>query len=452
MPSRFEIAVQGAWLYDPRLDPTYGTGTQDFSTPSTWAFNNGNAALVLLRFLIGEYSADGRLLWGRGALEADIDMDSFIAAANLADETLDGIPRFRLGGFHLLDGDWGTFVKRWEEETGGKLRKDAQYRVWLPNDDLTPLTTLSEADLLAGASIAMQIAGSVDSLFNCARGRYIEPADGYLPKPYEEISEASAITEDGGRRVLSQDFSWVQDLSIAQRIARYKVRRSRFQRLWTFPLGWKGQHPNYRPFTVHTLNCEETGGEDQTVRVVDRRRSFGGATVLLLQQEDASIYDDTLPLNDPLASDEIPARIDRLATFTARTINLIPEAATSVYTETNASEADLPLAGVTILSVEDVIEPLACVVYATLTFDVSSNGDSGGFLEFWGEIDGVGVVALDPNPRYVMSATTDARLTFQFQFEVTDGQMWSIFFEGNSNVSPIVDVLDARLEVNVIRR
>jgi hypothetical protein len=91
--------------------------------------------------------------------------------------------------------------------------------------------------------------------------------------------------------------------------------------VWTVALGWKGQGPNYRPFTVHTLVCPETGGDAQLVRVVERVSGFGGATILVLQQEDASIYDDTLPLGDPHASNTIPNRLDRLGTVTPRYID-----------------------------------------------------------------------------------------------------------------------------------
>lgn len=137
---------------------------------------------------------------------------------------------------------------------------------------------------------------------------------------------------------------------------------------------------------------------------------------------------------------------------TVGTPNIGEEAATSVYTETNDSATNIALAGQTIVSIENITETYDCTVFATLTFDVDSDGDSGGFLDFWAEIDGVGIVATDPSSGYVMAATTDTRLTFQFQFDVSAGQTWNIFFEANSNVSAVVDVLNTRLEVNVIRR
>ncbi len=318
VPTKLEVVVQGAWLYDPRLDPTYGSGSQDFDTPSSWSFNDGNAALVLLRALIGEY-ASGQLVWGRGAAESEIVMSSFITAANIADESIDGDIRYRLAGMHQLTGSFEEFVQQWESETGGKLSKSGgRYTVWLPNDDLTPITTITEDDIIqtdSGPAVDHAIAGGLEALYNTARGRYVDATNGYTGRPYPEVSESSAVTEDGGKRVLTQDFSWIQSEAIAQRVARYRVRRSRYQRVWTVALGWKGQSPNYAVFSVHTLNCLETNYQDQTVRVIERRMSYSGLTVLTLQEEASAIYNDTDTLGSSIPINTTASKSSVFGTF-----------------------------------------------------------------------------------------------------------------------------------------
>lgn len=323
VPQRKEIEADCARLYDPREDPAYGSGSQDFADPSTWTFptNGGNAVLVALRMLIGERTAGGELIWGRGAIESQINLENAGAMASVCDESLDSAYRFTLGGFWRLTGDWEGFVRRWEEETGGKIYKvGGIYHFWVPHDDLTPLTTITEADFLDGPSIEHTVASGIDDLYNTARGRYIEPTEGYNGFPYPEVSEASAVADDGGKRILNQDFSWIQSRSLAERIVRLRIRRSRYQRAWIVPLGWQGQGPNYAPFTVHTLNCRETGNTDQLVRVMYRDMSFEGGTLLVLQEENIEIYDDTVALGTAFNSDAIPARIDRLGTLTPRTL------------------------------------------------------------------------------------------------------------------------------------
>ena len=46
VPNRLVATIRGAHLYDPRLDSTLGgIGAQRFDDPSTWTWNEGNAAL-----------------------------------------------------------------------------------------------------------------------------------------------------------------------------------------------------------------------------------------------------------------------------------------------------------------------------------------------------------------------------------------------------------------------
>lgn len=213
----------------------------------------------------------------------------------------------------------------------------------------------------------------------------------------------------------------------------------------------------YRRDTLALIDFEE---QDVTARIATN----GAYYTVAWRQHTPTTYtlDDDLRMKARLEIRMVPdgsgTATATVSSFNADRIGIVgtneldPETATSSYTETNAAATNIALIGETIVSKEDVAEPVACIVFCTLSFDVDSDGDSGGFLEFWAEIDGVGVVAADPNPSYVMDASTDARLVFQFQFNVAAGQIWSVFFDANSNVSPVVDVTDTRLEIVVIRR
>lgn len=89
--------VQGLRLYDPRLDPVYGTsGGQSFDDPSTWSFGN-NRALVVLNYMIGSF--------GFGAPAEELDMASFIAAANVCDETV-SIPARQTNQSGAVQTEW----------------------------------------------------------------------------------------------------------------------------------------------------------------------------------------------------------------------------------------------------------------------------------------------------------------------------------------------------------
>ncbi|GJL93420.1 phage tail protein [Hyphococcus sp.] len=327
VPQNIVVVIRGAKLYDPRLDSTVGgAGAHRYDDPSTWTYNNGNAALVALRYIIGEYApgqslAGGhRPIWGVGEAQGDVDLSSFIAAANICDEIRDGVPRYRLGGMFPTSNNHAAFFQQWEASTGGKVSRSGGKRyIWVPNDDLTPAATITAKDLIATEAIEFDHASDVREIYNTARGRYISAAEQYQGALYPEVSEAAALAEDGRQRILTVDFPWVQDVATAERLARYAVRRSRFGVTAAFALDWRGIL--YPPFTVLTLNFEETNGVDKLFRVMEDRITIDGVCYFALREEDPAIYDETIALGTPPATATIPDRRDRLATLTARYVD-----------------------------------------------------------------------------------------------------------------------------------
>lgn len=77
--------VEGILCYDPRLDSTYpgGAGSCRLGTRSTWVYTR-NGAIHGLNWSLGVFE-NGVQVGGIGASVAHIDVDSFIATANVAD-------------------------------------------------------------------------------------------------------------------------------------------------------------------------------------------------------------------------------------------------------------------------------------------------------------------------------------------------------------------------------
>jgi len=321
IPRKVTMQVAGAKLYDPRLDSTVGgSGAHRYDDPSTFEFENGNAALVALRYIIGEYSSGGDLIWGVGAPASEVDIASFIAAANIADEIVDTNPQFRIGGFMPTTNAHAQFVEQWEASTGGKIaRLNGVIFCWLPDDDLTPAATITDADIRADGGVVMEVGGDVRTLFNTARGRYIDPSENYQAALYPEIVETTYVSDDGGPRILALDLPWIQSGGRSQRIARYAIRRSRFARRWIVEMGWRALQ--WAPFTVLTLNCQETDDQDVLVRVARKTISIDGRHVLELQEEDASIYDTSDALLPAVGTNTIPKQIDHAGTAPASSID-----------------------------------------------------------------------------------------------------------------------------------
>ena len=97
-----QYQVKGRLVWDPRKDINYGgTGSHDLATPSTWEWSD-NPALALLDYLLADY--------GRGLDITDIDVPSFVTAANSCDTLVD-VPA-------VLTNTTGSSVFRYNRTTG----------------------------------------------------------------------------------------------------------------------------------------------------------------------------------------------------------------------------------------------------------------------------------------------------------------------------------------------
>lgn len=305
IPGRLTQVVKGCPVYDPRKDDTNGgTGAHRADDRDTWEYESGgvqlgaNWALVVLCYLLGWYE-NGKLVWGVGVDPEDIDWDQAAAAANVCDEVQDDKPRYRVGGAFRTDQNHEAIIQQLEAAIGGKVaRVGGKYFIWAPHDDLVPVMELTDDHLVPDVGVEYSPSGPLTSLFNTARGQFIDPGALYQEAPYPEVVEAAAVTEDGRTRLKEQTFSIIQDVEIAQRVARELIRRSRFSGSWRFALGPIGLR--LRPFSVVTLRIRETNYEPQLARVTALGFSSLGVVGVELLEEDASIYDTDLPLGTPV--------------------------------------------------------------------------------------------------------------------------------------------------------
>lgn len=298
IPTRVTQVVKGSKVYDPRLDDTRGgSGDHRADDQSTWEWSD-NWALIVAHYLLG-YRNNDKLVYGVGINPDDVDWLQVAAMSNVCDETVDGKPRYRVGGIMPTNNDHSRIIGQLEASIGGKVSKvGGKYYLWCPHNDLTPVGTITNNNILREAGMVFQPTGDIAGLFNTSRGRYIEPDTLYQPTPYAEIVEETAVTEDGRTRLMERDFSIIQDESIAERVAREMVRRSRFSATWTFAVGPEGLL--YQPFDVVTLNCDETDFDNQLVRIISMEYSSQGVVAMTVIEEDPSIYDVTIPLGTPV--------------------------------------------------------------------------------------------------------------------------------------------------------
>jgi hypothetical protein len=319
IPTRITQVIRGAKVYDPRLDSTNGgSGSQRANDQSTWTWS-ANWALIVAHYLLG-YKSNSKLIYGVGVAITDIDWVSVAAMADVCDTVIDGKAKYKIGGIFAISQDHESIIGQLESAVGGKVSNfGGKYYLWCPHNDLSSVGTLTDADIVADGGIQYTPSGAIENLFNTARGQYVEPSILYQLQPYPEVIESTAVTEDGRDRLLQQDFAMIQDVEIAQRVARELVRRSRFSGTLTVVVGPKGLL--VKPFDVITVNFRETNFTNELFRVVSMQYSIGGAVILELLEEDASIYDVTTPLGTSLVQLD-PTAYDPTAVYTVSGLSL----------------------------------------------------------------------------------------------------------------------------------
>jgi hypothetical protein len=319
IPTRITQVIRGAKVYDPRLDSTNGgSGAQRANDQSTWTWSD-NWALIVAHYLLG-YKSNSKLIYGVGVAITDIDWVSVAAMADVCDTVIDGKAKYKIGGIFAISQDHESIIGQLESAVGGKVSNfGGKYYLWCPHNDLSSVGTLTDADIVADGGIQYTPSGAIENLFNTARGQYVEPSILYQLQPYPEVIESTAVTEDGRDRLLQQDFAMIQDVEIAQRVARELIRRSRFSGTLTVVVGPKGLL--VKPFDVITVNFRETNFTNELFRVVSMQYSIGGAVILELLEEDASIYDVTTPLGTSLVQLD-PNAYDPAAVYTVSGLSL----------------------------------------------------------------------------------------------------------------------------------
>lgn len=203
--------VRGRRVYDPR------TGT------TVWS---DNAALC-----IRDYLADP--VYGLGATAAELDEASFIAGANICDETVakaDGTAekRYTLNGVIDTGQQPVDILRSMLTACGGTLvYTGGVWRLYVAAAQAATVT-LDEHDIIG--SIRVQPRRSRRDLFNGVRGIYVSPVNQYQPADFPPVANAMYRAQDGGEEIWTDiELPFTDSPSMAQRLARIALERNRQQ-------------------------------------------------------------------------------------------------------------------------------------------------------------------------------------------------------------------------------
>lgn len=321
LPSRVTVIGNGALLYDPRKDSTVagGSGSHRANDQTTWgnytdADDCDNPALQLLWWLLG-WKINDKLSIGCGVPYTRIDMESFITAANICDESVilatgGTQKRYRTSGTASDADDRMDVINTFLASMNGTLRDNSgKLSITIMKNDLADyVLDLDESDIL-GEFEWQQTRGLTEN-YNVARGRYVDPSTSslYQPVDYPEVGFPSL---DGIERATTIDLMYVEDGRRAQRIAKQVLQRNQYRGMFSATFNAKAL--GCQVGDVVRLSIEALGWSNKPFRVVSQEIRFDGQVPLALVEENAAIYawdrEDSAPVTptaptvyDPLNS------------------------------------------------------------------------------------------------------------------------------------------------------
>lgn len=295
LPGRVTIRGKGAKLYDPRLDSTVtgGSGSHRADDQTTWGTASGrdNPALQLLYFMLG-YKINGKLSVGAGIPPNRIDLESFITAANVCDESITLAaggtqPRYLTAGVVGDDDDRMAVIESLLicmngtlRDSGGKLSL-----VVIKNDLASPVLNFVDQDVLG--EFNWNQTRSLSDSFNVIRGRYTDPSDSSLYQ-LTDYPSVSIDSPDGIERSKTLDLAFVQEGRRAQRIAKQMLQRAQYRGI--FSASFSAKALGVQIGDVVTMSFETLGWSNKLFRVVSQTIRNNGIIDLSMIEENAAIY------------------------------------------------------------------------------------------------------------------------------------------------------------------
>lgn len=213
--------VQGRAVYDPRTTST--------------AYSN-NAALCIL-----DYLRDSR--YGIGALDSEIDFDSFSAAANICDEnvTLAGggtEKRYTINGVIDTSKQPAAVLQDMLSAMAGTIYySNGQWKI-RAGAYVTPTESLSMDDIVGQIKVTTRVSNQAN--FNAVKGIFLSPDDNWQPVDYPSVTSSTFEAEDNGvQRFVDVTLPFTTSAARAQRLAKINLYRNREQLTLSVPCNLK---------------------------------------------------------------------------------------------------------------------------------------------------------------------------------------------------------------------
>lgn len=317
-PSDVTAVVDGALLYDPRLDSTNGgSGSHRYTDATTWAFSH-NPILAARWFLTGgsvtNDVATPFVRYGLRELNSRIDDTYIIAAANHCDEVL-------TGAVQPPDGDQSRYACDLEVSTGEPRRDIIEAMMatcagrsvysqgkWKLSAGVydSPSYAFTEQDLYG--DIEIQDTSDHADRYNAVSAVVRNQAQQYTEQTTPYMVSSSYDIQDGGDRIpKSIDLRGIRNIYRGQRLCTIELRKSRQMR--TIKIMGALNLMKVLPGETFTLSYARYGWVNRVFRCVDKNFDFqqdAGRVVITARSEASSVYTDMTTADYVLSNEVVP--------------------------------------------------------------------------------------------------------------------------------------------------
>ncbi|MGD1869319.1 MAG: phage tail protein [Neomegalonema sp.] len=288
--------IDGAKLFDPR------SGLTEYSA---------NSALA-----VRDYLTDAQL--GLGVSQAEIDDNSIIAAANLADEPIDLLeggtePRYECHGVVDTSARPDSVLEALLISMGGAVSYSGGQFGIVGSAYSPPVLDLTDDDLVGGVTI--QPRREATETFNAVKGVFASAEDNWIETDYPVQRSTLFATEDGREIFTELDLPFTTSNTMAQRLAKVALLRSRQQ--LTVPGAFKLKATRLRAGAVVRLTIARYGWNAVEFEVMEwsfqLQPNGEVGVVLALREIAASVFDWTTDDELPFVPTQKPASQLQLA-------------------------------------------------------------------------------------------------------------------------------------------
>ncbi|WP_420239217.1 hypothetical protein ACOBR2_06440 [Telmatobacter bradus] len=282
-------------LIDPRTGSLVSTANGVSSFFYGWS---DNPAVCIMDYLMTP-----RERGGFGLTASQIDKTSFSTAANVCDEVVSladgGTERtYTLNGCFMLTETRGSILNKMLSSCAGRITLNGGKFGLQVGVAQTPTLTITPDWLVGGVTYRPKT--TLTSLFNAVKGTYASPENLYMPSDFPAYlqdtehgySTDQYLVQDGNERIYAEiDLPFTQSASMAQRLAKIHLMRTRFQERLSLTTDVRGYQltagdwvyvniPRYG-LTEHMFEVQESSLEIQGKALVCR---------LELKEVDDSIF------------------------------------------------------------------------------------------------------------------------------------------------------------------